>query len=209
MGASEVEFRPGRITLRLRPLGTGPIVACDGSAGQEPRRFGACAAVAMSGRAKVSWFEIPGGSPRSQYVELQALSLALRLTRKQLGATIRSDCALVLEDVQQMVNGGSPHPRIARWCSPGLLGDLIDGFGTQQVTLQWDGPLPRGNEHLAAATPLGLAAHKLAITTYRLIRDGFDPAAEIDVLKGIANAPSPHRNRIRESYDSWRTGRSS
>lgn len=198
------DFTLATLRMTFPPLANGSVVTFDGST--DNASVGACAAVAGSGHALVGWWQFPpiNAIPLSTHAELQGLRLALRLTAA-LGVTeIRTDSQEMAREVQAAKDGGTIPARITggdQAAETEVAAQLL----SQPVTVLWEGMSRGGNPHIAAATPAGLLAHKLAITACRMVRDGFDPAAERGFLRSAAlKDPSSRKYDIALGYRQWK-----
>ena len=203
------DFKLATLQMDLPPFGDGQVITFDGSADHEAN-VGACAAATGSGRALVGWWLLPSVSavPQSTYAELQGLRLALRLTAV-LGVTeVRSDCRDMVREARAVKNGGTISTRVVGEDSAAVA-EVTERLLKQSVAVGWEGAARRGgNGHMTATTVAGVVAHRLAITTCRMIRDGFDPAAEQGFLRHMAvGLASPRKAAIDRAYSHWRAAK--
>jgi hypothetical protein len=202
------DFTLATLRMKFPPFADGGTVTFDGSTDQA--NVGACAAVAGSGRALIGWWTLPpvNAVPLSTHAELQGLRLALRLTAA-LGVTeIRTDSQEMARAAQAVKDGGTIAARTIGG-DVAAVAEVTEQLLSQPVTVAWDGMSRRdGAPRLAAVTPVGLVAHKLAIMACRMVRDGFDPSAERGFLRYVAGRnPNSRKQGIARVYDEWRTAR--
>jgi hypothetical protein len=203
------DFKLATLQMDLPPFGDGQVITFDGSA-DHVANVGACAAATGSGRALVGWWLLPSVSavPQSTYAELQGLRLALRLTAA-LGVTeVRSDCREVVREARAAKNGETISTRVVGDDSAAVA-EVTERLLEQSVAVVWEGAARRGgNGHMTATTVAGAVVHRLAITTCRMIRDGFDPAAEQGFLRHMAvGLASPRKAAVDRAYSHWRAAK--
>jgi hypothetical protein len=179
-----------------------PLIACDGSSGQSTR-IASAAAVAATGQAVVRWFVVPEEFPVSWYAELAAVHLAVELAAGISGATITSDSTTVIEAISRLRSGTANPVTVAALTAIGNGAPALPN----DMALVWEGPRSGtgGLRRRVAASGPGIIAHKLAITAYRLARDGLDPRENTALLLWIAG---PHAGvteaNVDRAYRNWR-----
>ena len=202
------DFALATLRMKFPPFAGGSAVTFDGSTDQVS--VGACAAVAGSGHALVGWWTLPpiNAVPLSTHAELQGLRLALRLSAARSVTEIRTDSRDIARQARAVKDGGAI---AARTVGEDLaaVAEVTEQLLNQPVTLVWEGTSGRhGDPRIAAVSPGGLVAHKLAIMACRMVRDGFDPSAERGFLRYVAlRDPSSRKQAIARVYDEWRTAR--
>ena len=195
------------LELAVSPFGDGRLVVCDGSA-NAAAWIGACAAVAEPGRVVVGWWRLEPGTrwPASTYAEFQGLRLALRLAAEIDATAIRVDDR-TMPSAAKWARSGQQIGERAVGSDLEAIDEVTARLRDQRVPVQWDGVTKQEKRpHVASLTPMGVAAHRLAISACRMVRDEIDPAGDAAraYLAGEAERTSAGRAPVGKSYQRWR-----
>lgn len=197
------------VTLHVVALAAEPVdadepwIATDGSI-CFGRGAGACAAVTSAGDVLAGWYDgrlpIADGSP---YWELQGIRLGMRLADalpKGEIIPVVCDSLSVVYQVRNAVGGGSFNPATFECRDPALFSEVARLGREKPVNVVHRPHSGTGGANRAAAGQLEGVAHRVAWSLARLLRDGLDPAAQLDLLSRQASLATLNRNRLRKRY---------
>lgn len=198
------------LKLRLPARGESAVIAVDGSAPTDPRKYGAapasgCAAVATDGRVLIGWFETPDSDHKAFHAEWQAVRLGLRLAARYPAATMIVDNRQIARQIQRAATG----QRVDMTTVGGIDKDAaseIRGLATAgNIAIACRGNT-KAEQGKTGNTPLTQAAHAAAWVAHRLASEGFDPREHIPwIIEMITLAP-PYRSRLQEKYQLYAVG---